>query len=407
MDNKQKKKKLFDFSRHKQRHIGLKILYFGWDYYGLAEQNNCDNTIEHHLFEALRITCLIESRQQCNYNRCGRTDKGVSSYGQVVNLDVRSNLVDEKDPNNLGLFTPEGYIGKPSETGTSDGTIKEINYIDTLNRVLPDHIRAIAWTPVGPTFSARFDCQSRSYSYLFPKGDLNIEAMQSSLQYLVGEHDFRNLCSFDLKNGVINHTRTILEAHLHPIKSIDQTQDNQMTTQYEFYEVIIVGKAFLYHQIRCIMSILFLVGTRKEHPELFRDLLDINKCPSRPNYNRASPLPLSLFDCQYSEESMPFKWNYDNQALINVYKNLKQLWLTYRTKAMMIERVLKDFEVELLKEDNDTQRSQTNRWKDFGLTFDTMSDNKYIDMMKRPRDETLESKLSKLESKLASSTHDA
>lgn len=48
--------------------------------------------VEGRLFEALTRTCLIQSRESCNYSRCARTDKGVSALGQVVALRVRSKL---------------------------------------------------------------------------------------------------------------------------------------------------------------------------------------------------------------------------------------------------------------------------------------------------------------------------
>lgn len=61
----------------------LKFLYLGWEYQGYATQEDTANTIEHHLFSALVRCCLVESRQTSNYGRCGRTDKGVSSFCQV------------------------------------------------------------------------------------------------------------------------------------------------------------------------------------------------------------------------------------------------------------------------------------------------------------------------------------
>lgn len=67
-----------------KRHVLLKLYYLGWDYQGFATQENSGNTIEHHLFSALQKTCLIQSRETSNYHRCGRTDKGVSAFSQVV-----------------------------------------------------------------------------------------------------------------------------------------------------------------------------------------------------------------------------------------------------------------------------------------------------------------------------------
>ena len=74
----------FDFSRYHKRHIALKIAYLGWDFHGFASQETVENTIEGHLFSALIKTRLIKDKVTANYSRCGRTDKGVSAFAQVV-----------------------------------------------------------------------------------------------------------------------------------------------------------------------------------------------------------------------------------------------------------------------------------------------------------------------------------
>lgn len=91
---KEKKQKVFDFSRYHKRHVAMKLAYLGWDYHGFACQESTENTIEGHFFAALMKACLIENRTDSNYSRCGRTDKGVSAFGQVVSLDLRSNLAE-------------------------------------------------------------------------------------------------------------------------------------------------------------------------------------------------------------------------------------------------------------------------------------------------------------------------
>lgn len=391
MEERQKRE--FDFKRYKRRYVALKILYFGWDCDGLAAQLDNSNTIEYHLFNALIKTRLVESRDKCNYNRCGRTDKGVSSSGQVVNLTLRSNLLDETKPENHGLFTPEEYIGGLERNSITEP--QEIQYVHILNRVLPKHIRVLAWAPVSKDFSSRFSCTSRSYSYIFPAGDLCIQSMREGLAYIVGKHDFRNLCSFDLKHGVINHKRTILSSSIECLYDYEEGRQD-----YRFYEAIITGEAFLYHQIRCIMTVLFLVGTRKEKPEVFRDLLDINKCPARPNYNRASPKPLCLFNCTYQPADMPCGWIHDKNCLVNLVRNLKNLWWEYKTKTTMIEEVLFGLEEKLDGEPYKRQKTEPgSSWKDFGLECDNMSDNRYTPLLDRPKDDSLEVKLESLKNK--------
>ncbi len=91
---KSRKQRPFDFTRYHKRHIAQNMAYLGWDFHGFASQESTENTIEGHFFAALSKACLIENRADCNYSRCGRTDKGVSAFSQVVSLDVRSNLTE-------------------------------------------------------------------------------------------------------------------------------------------------------------------------------------------------------------------------------------------------------------------------------------------------------------------------
>lgn len=73
----------------------------------------------------------------------------------------------------LGVRLPENVdAGKQSQA-----TITELPYVKMLNRVLPQDIRILDWAPVEEGFSARFNCQSRTYRYYFPRGSLNVELM--------------------------------------------------------------------------------------------------------------------------------------------------------------------------------------------------------------------------------------
>lgn len=45
------------------------------------------------------------------------------------------------------------------------------------------------------------------------------------------------------------------------------------------YVIKIRAKAFLWHQIRCIMGILLLIGQNKEAPSVIEELLDVEKNP--------------------------------------------------------------------------------------------------------------------------------
>ena len=149
---KEHKQRPFDFSKYGRRRIAFKFLYLGWDYQGFAAQENTKNTIEEELFLALVRSKLIEKRDGVNYSRCGRTDKGVSAFGQVIALDVRS----KKPPGSDGpSVVVDGDLMKDLET--------ELPYVQILNRLLPPDIRVVAYTPVPEDFNARFSCKTQVY----------------------------------------------------------------------------------------------------------------------------------------------------------------------------------------------------------------------------------------------------
>ncbi|KAG9465501.1 hypothetical protein GDO78_018182 [Eleutherodactylus coqui] len=241
----------FDFSAHPKKHVALRLAYLGWNYQGFASQENTSNTVEEVMFSALTKTRLVENRQSANYHRCGRTDRGVSALAQVISLDLRS-----------------AADGKP-----------EVRYTQMLNRVLPADIRVLSWAAVPSSFSARFSCHSRTYRYLFPRDQLDVAAMDRAARMLEGSHDFRNLCKMDVANGVVNFVRTVLSARVEPVPELPGDSG-----PFQLYHLQIKGLAFLYHQVRCIMGVLFLVGQGKEKPEVIQELLDVDRNPCKPQY---------------------------------------------------------------------------------------------------------------------------
>jgi len=275
----------FDFSLYSRRHVAMKVAYLGWDYRGFVVQEDTSKTIEHELFEALIRTRLIESRETSNYHRCGRTDKGVSAFCQVISIDLRSNMLE-------GL----GIVPSQKENTKSNPAKGELDYVNMLNRTLPPEIRVLCWAPTRCDFSARFDCERRVYKYFFPRGDLDIEKMNVAAQKLVGTHDFRNLCKMDVGNGVVEFTRTV-----------DSASVNGPGGAFSMCTFTVISKAFLWHQIRCIMAVLYLVGKSLEEPDIIDQLFDVVNHPCKPQYTMASELPLNLYDCVYTDVT----WKYD------------------------------------------------------------------------------------------------
>ncbi|XP_019625002.1 PREDICTED: tRNA pseudouridine(38/39) synthase-like [Branchiostoma belcheri] len=327
---KQKPQRKFDFTKYNTRHVALKIAYLGWSYDGFQSQDTTDNTIEARLFEALTKTRLIEKRQTSNYHRCGRTDKGVSAFGQVISLDLRTNLTEGA-----------GVIPRPEGTANhreGDNTT-EIKYVYILNKVLPPDIRVLAWAPVDPDFSARFSCQQRTYKYFFPKGNLDIQRMHLAAQKLVGEHDFRNFCKMDVANGVVTFIRRIMSTRVHVT--------GEETGGYQMCEFQVVGNAFLWHQVRCMVAVLFLIGQGQEEPSIVDDLLDIDRNPRKPQYHMASELPLVLYDSTFDGVS----WIYDHDTHEQTLHHLQKVWCGHVIKTNIVKSMLDSLEkVEVQKD---------------------------------------------------------
>jgi tRNA pseudouridine38/39 synthase len=224
--------------------------------------------VEQALFDALAKTKLVESARDvfkiADYARCGRTDRGVSGLGQIVTLRARSN-------------------------GADKGVDEELDYVALLNRALPNDVRALGWAPVDDALNARFDCEWRQYKYFFEKTDgLDLGAMREAARAFEGVHDFRNFCRMDAEN-VKSFTRNVLEC------TINDSHDGKLMY------INVRGTAFLWHQVRCMASVLFMVGLGHESPAVVTDLLDLELTPRKPQYPMAPEHALLLWRSGYDK----------------------------------------------------------------------------------------------------------
>lgn len=322
------KKRPFDFSSHPRRHVALRLAYLGWAYQGFAVQENTDNTVEARLFEALLKTRLIQDRQSSNYHRCGRTDKGVSAFSQVITIDLRSTQFCE----GLGITLPANV----DVSAKTKATPSELPYVKMLNRVLPQDIRILDWAPAPEGFSARFDCQSRTYRYYFPCGSLDVALMAEAAKRYEGTHDFRNLCKMDVGNGVLQFERTILSASVKP----GNPQHTSSTDQYDLFIFEVKGLAFLYHQVRCMMAVLLLIGQKLEAPEIINQLLDVENNPRKPQYSMAVDYPLVLYDCHFEGLS----WQQEAEEVNHVLAALQQHWTQSAVRTHILHGMIQGLE---------------------------------------------------------------
>lgn len=379
--------KEFDASRYATRYVALKFSYLGHQYNGFEHANRCFTplpTIEEVLWKAMRKARLIDppipegaddtfevvfdprerarkyflykkakqeankvrldiSWEGCQYSKCGRTDRGVSAFGQVIGIRLRSNA--PMRTTHPGLECEDAEEGDPDEENSSYDAIRdELPYIYMLNTLLPPDIRIHAWCPSPPEgFDARFSCLERRYKYFFTnpafcptpgplgliqnqnevvpirEGWLDIEKMQEAARKLIGLHDYRNFCQIDASKQMPSCERRIHFADVQEVESappeimrssnfsahgeaIQLNEGKKNAPGTKVYALVVHGSAFLWHQIRCIAAVLFLVGQGFEAPDVVDKLLDVQANPGRPNYTMADDAPLVLWDCVFPHD---------------------------------------------------------------------------------------------------------
>lgn len=269
------------------RKVVIKFSYLGYNYSGLAYQPDCEvPTVEETIFKALQHKKFIKeydpkSLAKLNFSRCGRTDKGVSAMNQVISLDLRSCFKTQEEIDNR------------------DNDAKEINYIKALNSSLPNDVwlHSVSLN-CDKDFDARFSCTGRQYRYYFKlEKHMNLEAMREGCRNFVGpDKDFRNFCKIDGSKQIVSFKRSVSHCDIILVNEAEQV-----------YCLDLIGSAFLWHQVRCMMAVLFEIAEGHEQPSIINDLMDPEKYPSKPDYTFASDTPLVLYDCKFKNEDK-IKW---------------------------------------------------------------------------------------------------
>jgi len=310
---KGKKEKEINFNQ--TEYIAFKFMYIGKEYDGLVIQASTNNTIEEKIFNAFKKCKFLDPKKNIdelmslsNYSRCGRTDKGVNSSGNVFALNLRY------DP--------------------------KYDYVKTLNSILPNDIIIISSCIVDDSFDARFSCLYREYKYYFLKKNMNIQKMQKAANLLCGLHNFKNFCKIDKSDEKWeekNYERRIFEIKIEKIKNNEFMYpfniDNNIINNdyYQAYVCVIKGSAFLWHQVRCIMQILFLIGDELEEIDLINTMLD-EKSKYEFQYGLADDANLILSDCVF--EFINFS---NNESCI---KNNNNCELYYKLEKIYMQNLI-------------------------------------------------------------------
>jgi len=216
------------------------------------------------------ISTLIFGDTENEYRRfktifSGRTDKGVNSLGQVVHFDVDEPIVASK-------------------------------FIYHLNEILPKYLSVSDLKQVDSNFHAQKSAERRHYRYEFinrkyknaydgdllrVKYDINLERMQKSLNYLLGEHDFSSFKS----SGTLNPS-TVCFIESAVVKRLDDR-----------VFIDIIGNRFLYNMVRTIVGTLLKIEGHNLQAEHMKYVLDA--CDRRTAGETVSPYGLTLIEVTY------------------------------------------------------------------------------------------------------------
>ena len=232
----------------------LQVQYIGKNYAGsqIQFENGMEistPTIQGELEKAL-CTLIFGKRYTSNRNLnrpiktvfSGRTDRGVNSVGQVVHFDV-------------------------------DEEIVASNLIYHVNEILPNDISVSDLKVVSNDFHAQKSAIRRCYRFEFVNrrfkqafdGDLirvkfpiDIDRMNKSLSYLIGEHDFSSFKS----SGTLNPSKVCILYRAEVERQGDKVVFN------------IEGNRFLYNMVRTIVGTLLEIEGHNLAPEHMKDVLD-------------------------------------------------------------------------------------------------------------------------------------
>lgn len=312
--------------------------------------------------------------EETNANTDGdeNTSKYIDTQSTSDDLSNRENRAQRKHP--------------PAPSAQKNET-DEHDYVALLNRALPDDIRVLGSSYVDPKFSARFDCEKRIYKYFFCKwlednlsnestdgttlnthttthattdtsSGLDLDLMRLAAKKFEGEHDFRNVCKMDAKN-VHNYRREVYKCEVVDCDG-DETEwrhgganggagasgfvGGAMGKKSQtspgappgLCYISIEGSAFLWHQVRYMATVLFLVGLGREDVSVVDQLLDVQKTKRKPQYEMAPDEPLVLWRCGFPKDTLKLTTSAAARAQLQAH-SAKQLATHLRRAGVWAE----------------------------------------------------------------------
>nr|XP_040054016.1 tRNA pseudouridine synthase A isoform X1 [Gasterosteus aculeatus aculeatus] len=248
-----------------KKKVALLVAYSGKGYYGMQRNTGTSQfrTIEDELVAALiKSGCIPENHgdemKKMSFQRCARTDKGVSAAGQVVSLKLR--LIEDT--------------------------------VEKINEHLPQQIRVLGLKRVTQGFNSKNNCDARTYAYMLPTvafSSKDYDTADTAAFRLEPETLQKVNSLFSLYKGTHNfHNFTSQKAPSDPSARRYITEmfcgEPFMNSDTQFAVITVRGQSFMLHQIRKMIGLVIAVAKGYAKEEVMerswgQDKVDVPKAP--------------------------------------------------------------------------------------------------------------------------------
>ena len=218
--------------------IKLVVQYDGKDFKGWQIQPN-KRTVQGELEKVLEFLL----KEKIHTYASGRTDSGVSAFGQVVHFDTEQKVNTKK-------------------------------LLVSLNGLLPEDVAVTSCENVHESFDARFTVKKKTYQYRFyvsrfrlplledrafrANDNVSVEKMDEACKYFIGTHDFGSFVS--KKSGKTDFVRTIFDAKI-------------IVLNDGLFAFEVTGNGFLYNMVRIMFGTVLKAGYGQIIPEDIKKIL--------------------------------------------------------------------------------------------------------------------------------------
>ncbi len=246
------------------------ISYDGTRYNGWQKQGNTSNTIQEKIETILSKMLDVP----IEINGSGRTDAGVHALGQVFHFHCGMDILEEYLPQDF-LLTVNSFLPKDIRILSIDTC--DLRFHARLNALQKTYRYQIDISPFGNLFL-------RNTSHHIPQ-PLDIAAMQTGADYLLGTHDFKSFCS----------NKRMKKSSIRTIHKIDICMDSTNKLLLLSY----TGNGFLYNMVRIMTGTLIEIGLGVRQPEDI--LVALEGCDRGLAGHTAPPQGLFLVSVSYSD----------------------------------------------------------------------------------------------------------